>query len=80
MHRIRCLIHSANPQDNDKDNCFRICRSFVRPSVSTFQNLANQNKVKTMFATGETVGLAEWIIDGTCPVLLLPTYMCSTFD
>ena len=24
-----------------------------------------------MFATGETVGLAEWIIDGTCLVFLM---------
>ena len=36
----------------------------VRLSVHTFQNLAEQNKfqVKTMFTTGEIVGLAEWII------------------
>ena len=34
----------------------------VRPSVPTFQNLAKQNHVKTMFTTAETVGLAEWII------------------
>ena len=40
----------------------------VRPFVPTFENLANQNnfQVKTMFTTGETVGLAEWIIDDTC--------------
>ena len=37
----------------------------VRPSVPTFQNLTNQNKfqAKTMFATGEPVGLAKWIIN-----------------
>ena len=37
-------------------------------SVLTFQNLAKQNKfqAKTMFTTGKTVGLAEWIIDNTC--------------
>ena len=35
----------------------------VRPSVPTFQNLAKQNKAKTMFASDDTVGLAEWIID-----------------
>ena len=36
----------------------------------TYQNLAKQNKfkAKTMFATGETVGLAEWIIDDTFSV------------
>ena len=45
----------------------------VRPSVPTFQNLAKQNKIqaKTMFTTGETVGLAEWIIDNTCLVYLI---------
>ena len=37
-------------------------------SVPTFHNLSKQNEVKTMFATGETVGLAEWIIADTCLV------------
>ena len=39
----------------------------VRPYVSTFQNLAKQNKsrVKIMIAAGETVGLAKGIIDET---------------
>ena len=46
---------------------FRTCR----PSVPTFQNLAKQYDVKTMFAIGETVGLAEWIIDDT---FLVPFY------
>ena len=40
----------------------------VRSSVHSFQNIAKQNKVKTMIATGKTVGLAEWIIDDTCLV------------
>ena len=43
------------------DHCF--FAHIVCPSVPTFQN-----KAKTMFATGETVGLAEWIIDDTCLV------------
>ena len=30
---------------------------------------SSQTKYKTMFATGKTVGLAEWIIDDTCLVL-----------
>ena len=40
-------------------------RPFVRPSVS--QNLAKQNnsQVRIVISTGGTVGLAEWIIDGT---------------
>ena len=44
-----------------------------RPYVPTFRNLAEQNKfqVKTMFTTGEIVGLAEWIIDDTCLVLYI---------
>ena len=54
----------------DRDHCFRTRRPFVRPSVRTFQNLAKQNRVKTMFATGETVSLAEWIIDDTCLICI----------
>ena len=44
----------------------------VRPPVPTFQNLAKQNnfQAKTMFTTDETLGLAEWIIDDTCILLL----------
>ena len=40
-------------------------------SVPTFQNLAKQNKFQAiaMFTIGETVGLAEWIIDDPCLVL-----------
>ena len=42
----------------------------VRTSVHNFQNLPKQNKfhLKTRFTTGETVGLAEWIIDYICLV------------
>ena len=47
------------------DHCFCTCRPSVCPH---FSNLAKQNKVKTMFATGRTVGLAKWIIDDTCLV------------
>ena len=45
------------------DHCFRTCAFeslSVRPHFS--QNKTNF-QVKTMFATGETVSLAEWIID-----------------
>ena len=41
----------------------------VRISIPTFQNLAKQNKVKTMFATDETESLAKWIIDDTLVLL-----------
>ena len=38
-----------------------------------FQNPSKQNKfqAKTLFTTGETVGLAEWIIDDTCLIYVL---------
>ena len=52
-----------------KDLCFPTCCTFVRPSVPLSKS-SNQNKVKTMFATGETVGLANWIIHDTCLVLV----------
>ena len=43
------------------DHCFRTLMSLL------FKNLAQQNKfqAKTTLATGETVGLAEWIMDDT---------------
>ena len=43
------------------DHCFRTCC----PSVPHFSK-QNEFQAKTMFTTGETVGLAEWIIDDTC--------------
>ena len=53
------------------DNCFCSCRPSVRPSP-----LFKQNKfqAKTMFATAETEGLAQWIIDDICLVLLIHTF------
>ena len=59
-----------------RDHCFCTCRPFVRPSFSPssrphFLKSSKQNKQKTMFATGETVGLAEWIIDETCLVIII---------
>ena len=62
------LIHSANPQSRPVG--IIVFAHVVRPSVPTFQNLEKQNKAKPMFATGETAGLAEWIIDDTCLVCL----------
>ena len=48
------------------DHYFHMCYLSVLPSFSTFQNLAKQNKVqgRIVIATGGTVDLAEWIIDG----------------
>ena len=51
-----------------------VVRSFVRPH---FLKSSTQNKQKTMFATGETVGLAEWIIDETCLVEINFERFCS---
>ena len=50
------------------DNCF-LHMSSVRPSVRLHFSKQIKFKAKTIFATGETVGLAEWIIDDTCLVL-----------
>ena len=46
----------------------------VRP---TFQNLAKQNnfQVRIVIATSGIVGLAVWIIDGTCLVLLFISFL-----
>ena len=54
------LIHSADPQSRLVG--IIVFAHVVRPSVPTFQNLAKQNKAKTIFATGETMGMAEWIM------------------
>ena len=58
------LIHSANPTQPGRDHCFRTCCPSVRPSPLFKSRKTNQQK--TMFATGVTMGLAEWIIDDTC--------------
>ena len=65
----RTMIHLADPQS--LVILFSHMLS-VRPYVSTFQNLANQNKfqAKTIFTTGETVSMAEWITYDSCLVLL----------
>ena len=57
------LIHAAG-----SDHCFHTCRPFVLPHFSK----QNKFQMRTMFATGETVGLAEWIIDDTCFVFFVP--------
>ena len=48
------LIHSANPKSRSVE--IVVFALVVRPSIPTFQNLAKQNKAKTIFANGETVG------------------------
>ena len=49
-----------------------VVRSYVCPSHFSKQN---KFQAKTMFITGETVGLAEWIIDDTCLVSILLEYL-----
>ena len=49
-----------------RDHCFCTCRPFVRPSVRSHFSKQNKFQAKTMVSTGETVGLAEWIIDDSC--------------
>ena len=53
------------------DNYFCTCPS-VRPH---FANLAKQKQQKIIVTAGETVGLAEWIIDDTCLVFFV--YFCN---
>ena len=45
-----------------------VLRSYLR---NVPKNLVKQYKVKTMFPTGETAGLVEWIIDDTCLVFTM---------
>ena len=70
------LFFQKNPlKDPGPQNfsyCFHTCRPSVRPFVPTLQIFAKQSnfQVKIVIATGETVCLAEWIIDDTCLVML----------
>ena len=63
------LIHSADPQTRPVVIII-FEQIYVRTSVPTFQIIAKQNKrhVKIVVTTGETVGLAEGIIDDICIV------------
>ena len=57
------LIHVADPQSRLLVIIVfaRVVPSYVRPQI--FKQ--NEYQVNTMFSTGETVGLAEWIIEDT---------------
>ena len=57
------------------DHCFCTCRPFVRRYVCPHFSKQNKFQVKTMFATGETVSQAEWIIDEICLVFLSFSYL-----
>ena len=69
------LIHEADPLSRsvvitifESVVCIRLT---FRTSVPIFQNLAKQNnfQARIVVATGEAVGLAEWIIDDDTHVL-----------
>ena len=49
------------------DHCIIVI--IVRTSVRPHFSKQNRFQAKTMFTTGEIVGLAEWIIDDTCLVI-----------
>ena len=50
------------------DNCFRTC--YASSLFKIKQNKKNKFQEKTIFTTGETVVLPEWIIDDTCLVII----------
>ena len=71
------LIHEADPQT--RPVVIIVYAHVARPSVSPHFSKQNKFQAKAMFANGETVGLAEWIIDDTCLVYfkaLLVSYQC----
>ena len=66
MEKINIDPRGRPTVTDGSDHCFRTFCPSVRPQ---FSKKPNKFPAKTMFATGETVGLAEWIIDDTCLVL-----------
>ena len=58
------LIHEADPQS--RPEVITVFAHVVRTSVRIHFLKQNKFQAKTMFATGETLGLTEWIIDDTC--------------
>ena len=66
---LELLIHSAEPQSRPiVISVFaHVVRFYVRPQFSkSRKNITNFKRKQ--FTTGETVGLAKWIIDDTCLV------------
>ena len=61
--KFKLLIPSANTKSRPVGSMFSHMLS-VRPSALFKSRKTKQQK--TMFATGVTMGLAEWIIDDTC--------------
>ena len=72
LHKQLCNDPLGRPTVTaGSDHCFCTCRPFVRPSVRPHFSKQNKFKAKTMFTTGETVGLAKWIINDICLVFCL---------
>ena len=53
------------------------CVNIVITTGRVQVGLGDQIQPKTMFATGVTMGLAEWIIDDTC--LVITDYSLQTY-
>ena len=64
------LIHEADPQSQPLGIIVFYTCPFVRLLVRPHFLKQNKFQAKRMFATGESVGLADWIIDDTCLVFL----------
>ena len=68
------LVSCIDPRDRPtvtagSDHYFCACCPFVRPSPLFKSSTTKQQKI--MVATGETMGLAEWIIDDICVVITI---------
>ena len=62
------LIQEADPQSQPV--VIIVFAHVVRPHFSKYTK-QNKFQAKTLFTTGQTVDLAEWIIDDTCLVLFM---------
>ena len=71
---MKQLIQSADPQS--RPVVIIVFAHLVRSSVRPHFSKQNKFQAKAMFATGETVDLAEWIIDDTS---LVPLCACRIF-
>ena len=58
------LIHEVDPQS--RTVVIIVFAHVVRSSVRPHYSKQTKFLAQAMFATGETVGQAEWIIDNTC--------------
>ena len=69
------LIHEAGTVPHVVSVCLSVPKT-----VTTFQNLSIQNRfqMRIVIATSGTVGLAEWIIDGTHVLFNLHRFNCAT--